>query len=119
MSRRGDAVHIRVDAVDAAQVGHGHALIRRRHLLVEHLPGVGDEALDGGAGLLLAGATGLLHAAGDHRRCVAVASCDVPSLQRRKMVKESSAAPAEDRHAGRLPLLRRGTHGAAGTAPWR
>ena len=29
MSRRGDAVHIRVDAVDAAQVGHGHALIRR------------------------------------------------------------------------------------------
>jgi len=62
MSRRGDAVHIRVDAVDAAQVGHGHALIRRRHLLVEHLPGVGDEALDGGAGLLLAGATGLLHA---------------------------------------------------------
>jgi len=58
MSRRGDAVPIRVDAVDAAQVGHGHALIRR-HLLVEHLPGVGDEALDGGAGLLLAGATGL------------------------------------------------------------
>jgi len=59
MSRRGDAVPILVDAVDdagevAAQVGRGHALIRRRRrLLVEHLPGVDDEALDGGGGLPL------------------------------------------------------------------